>query len=221
MEILFEDSWLLAINKPAGLSTESGLAPYPSAEKEALQYLLQRDKATPGWIPPKKVHYLRAVHRLDRAASGVLLLAKSKPVLSNLMTQFERQSVEKVYVAEVESLPSGGNGFLRHFLKKTPDGKSALAFDREVPDSRPAELRYYVMENTQKGIRLEIFPAGGRFHQIRAQLAHIGSPIVGDVRYGGSFWREHAIKLHARRLCVRHPKNGERLVLEAPLPGDW
>lgn len=217
MDILFEDNDLLAINKPAGLSTESGRASHPSAEKEALQYLRQKENKAPA----KKMLYLRAVHRLDRAASGVLLLAKSKPVLSNLMAQFERHTVEKVYVAEVAAPPAETGGVLRHFLKRTSDGKSALAFDREMPDSRPAELRYRVLEYPGKNIRLEIFPAGGRFHQIRAQLAHIGCPIIGDVRYGGPFWCEHAIKLHARRLVVRHPKSCVQLVIEAPLPADW
>lgn len=221
MEILYEDNDLLAINKPAGLSTESGLAPHPSAEKEALQWLLQQGRAGSETGLFKRMPYLRAVHRIDRVASGVLLLAKSKTALSNLMAQFERHSVEKVYVAEVEAAPPAESGVLHHFLARTPDGKSALVSDREIPGSRPAELRYRLMENSGNGIRLEIFPAAGRFHQIRAQLAHIGCPIVGDVRYGGSFWREHAIKLHARRLQVRHPKTAEPLAIEAPLPPDW
>ncbi|MCK6691828.1 MAG: RluA family pseudouridine synthase [Thermoanaerobaculia bacterium] len=221
MDILFEDNDLLAVNKPAGLSTESGRAPHPSAEKEALQYLLEREQAAPARLPAHKTPYLRAVHRLDRAASGVLLLAKSKTALSNLMNQFERQTVEKVYIAEVEPAPGEASGILRHFLKRSPDGKSALVSDLETPDSRPVELRYRVLENPGKNNRLEIFPASGRFHQIRAQLAHIGCPITGDVRYGGPFWREHAIKLHARRLVIRHPKSGAQLVIEAPLPPEW
>lgn len=217
MDILFEDDNLLAINKPAGLSSESGLASHPSAEKEALQYLLH----IPGQAPAKRHLYLRAVHRLDRAASGVLLLAKSKTALSNLMAQFEHHSVEKVYVAEVATCPKESSGILRHFLKRAPDGKSALVSDEMIQGSQPAELRYRMLEKTNTGARLEIFPASGRFHQIRAQLAHIGCPVIGDVRYGGPFWREHAIKLHARRLVVRHPKNGNLLAIEAPVPADW
>lgn len=217
MDILFEDNDLLAINKPAGLSTESGRALHPSAEKEALQYLLQKGNKAPA----KKMPYLRAVHRLDRAASGVLLLAKSKQVLSNLMAQFERHTIEKVYVAEVAAPPAEAGGALRHFLKRTSDGKSALVFDNPVDGSQAAALRYLVLKKKTGSAILEIFPASGRFHQIRAQLAHIGCPITGDVRYGGPFWREHAIKLHARRLVIRHPKRDETLVIEAPLPAIW
>lgn len=221
MDILFEDNDLLAVNKPAGLSTESGRAPHPSAEKEALQYLLERKKTAPARPPAHKTPYLRAVHRLDRAASGVLILAKSKTALSNLMNQFERQTVEKVYIAEVETGPEEASGILRHFLKRSPDGKSALVSDKPIAGSQIAELRYHTVEKKREYAILEIFPASGRFHQIRAQLAHIGCPIAGDVRYGGLFWREHAIKLHARRLVIRHPKSGAQLVIEAPLPPEW
>lgn len=221
MNILFEDHYLLAIDKPAGLSSESGLARHPSAEQEALLYLTQQLSATAKSTYRIFTPYLRAVHRLDRASSGVLLLAKSKAALSNLMAQFERHSVEKVYYAEVAATPPESSATLRHFLKRTEDGKSALVFDDPVSGGQAAELYYRVVEKNGDAARLEIFPASGRFHQIRAQLAHIGCPIVGDVRYGGPFWQEHAIKLHARRLSVRHPKSGELLVLEAPVPESW
>ena len=214
MQILYEDDHLLAVNKPAGLSAESGLAGHPSAERGALGYCRSKQ-------PDKPAPYMLAVHRLDRATSGVLLLAKSKAALTALMAQFERKQVEKVYQAEVSGLPPAESGVLRHFLARTPDGKSALVSDREIPDSKPVELRYRVLEKTADGARLEIFPATGRFHQIRAQLAFAGFPVTGDTRYGGPPWREHAVKLHACRLSVRHPKSGAALVLEASAPDEW
>ena len=222
MRILFEDNYLLAIDKPAGLSSESGGARHPSAEKEARGVISDEgggdiSRRNRGKSPT----YLRAVHRLDRTASGVLLLAKTKTALSNLMAQFERHTVEKVYLAGVARIPPAGSGTLRHFLKRAPDGKSAEVFDTPVEGSQMAELSFRVLEKKGAGGLLEIFPATGRFHQIRAQLAHIGCPIDGDTRYGGPFWQENAIKLHARRLRVRHPKSGEMIVLEAPVPENW
>ncbi len=220
MQILFHDNYLLAINKPAGLSSESGAAPHPSAEREALHYLGDHLNAATA-THARRVPYLRVAHRLDRPASGVLLLAKTKTALTGLMAQFEQRSVEKIYWAEATASPPAASGTLTHYLKRSPDGKSALVFDEPVPDARAATLQYRVLENTGTSVRLEIRPASGRFHQIRAQLAHAGCPIVGDERYGGPPWREHAIKLHARQLSIRHPKSGEILVLEAELPADW
>lgn len=217
MHILFEDRYLLVIDKPAGLSSESGKASHPSAERAALQHLTEQNKTAAG----RPLPYLRAVHRLDRAASGVLVLAKTKTALTHAMAQFEQRAVEKIYWAEVAAPPPADSGTLVHFLKKSADGKSARVFDHEEPGARVVELHYRVLQPTAGGARLEIRPAGGRFHQIRAQLAHAGCPIVGDVRYGGPPWHEHAIKLHARRLGLRHPKSGEMQVFEAPLPAAW
>lgn len=217
--ILFEDDTLLAISKPAGLSSESGTAQHPSAEKWAQTYTANQRQAAVGAF--QRAPYIRAVHRLDRASSGVLLLAKSKSVLTHLMDQFEHRTVEKTYVAEVAGSLPADSGTLSHHLAKSADGKSAIVSDTAFRDSKPAVCTYRVLGKTATGTRIEIVPQTGRFHQIRAQMAHVGCPVVGDVRYGGPPWQEHAIKLHAARLVVVHPRTGDRLVLEAPLPEDW
>lgn len=211
MEILFEDQHVMVINKPAGLSTESGNAGHPSAEKEALELFRRSHK---GFLPRQP--YLRAVHRLDRASSGVLVLAKSKAALSRLMTQFEQREVEKTYQAWVLAAPMAPEGELQHWLKRDETGKKALIFDREIAGTQPAALQYRVLEKKGEETMLEIQPKTGRFHQIRAQLAHVGCPIVGDVLYGGVFWREHEIKLHASRLVFYHPFTQEQISVEAP-----
>ena len=221
MQILFEDYYLLVVNKPAGLSTESGSGTHPSAEKEALFYFTaqlnekstsQRLKATP---------YLRAVHRLDRPSSGVLVLAKTKAMLTHLMTQFENRETEKTYLAITPNLPPADSGALVHWMKKDETGRKALVFARENKGLQKAELLYTVREKNWKGALLELHPLTGRFHQIRAQLAHVGCPIFGDELYGSRPWKEHQIKLHAWKLKFRHPKSGEIMEIEAPVPEHW
>lgn len=219
MQILFEDNDLLVIHKPSGLSSESGTARHPSAEREALEMYSKKVLGDGGGMQMKISPYLRAVHRLDRASSGVLVMAKSKAMLSILMNQFERREVTKTYQAMVEKAPAAETGLLSHWLKRDETGKQALVFDKAVPDAQPCEAEYTVLERKGEQALLEIRPRTGRFHQIRAQLAHIGCPIVGDVLYGGHFWREHEIKLHAQRLTFFHPRTDAPMAIEAPW--DW
>lgn len=207
--ILFEDKDLIAIDKAAGLSTESGAAAHPSAEKEALEYLLSRQ-------PGMKISYLRAAHRLDRVSSGIVLMAKKKSVLSALMAQFEHRETEKIYWAVV---PSGilktTETTLRHWMLRSPDGKRAVVLDSETAGAQHAILHYKLLKNQGEFSLLEIKLETGRFHQIRAQLAHIGCPIAGDVTYGGTPWQEHQIMLHAGRLTFKHPAKGDLITLES------
>ncbi|MCC7246542.1 MAG: hypothetical protein IT269_12745 [Saprospiraceae bacterium] len=117
LNIIFEDKYLVAIDKPSGLSSESGAALHPSAESMVQQMLTDRDGRCP---------YLRAVHRLDRPTSGVLLLAKSKAALSGLMRQFEEKTIVKIYVARVSGHWPVSEGTLRNWLRKSDDGRSAI-----------------------------------------------------------------------------------------------
>ncbi len=221
MQILFEDYYVLAVNKPAGLSSESGKERHPSAEREALLYFTRRLQERSTSKRLKATPYLRPVHRLDRAASGILLFAKTKAALVSLMEQFEKREAEKVYQAVVESRPPADAAKLSHWLKKDAEGRKALVSGKESRGSRYCELEYKVLKMKEKQFLLEIKPHTGRFHQIRAQLAFIGCPIQGDVLYGGTFWRENQIKLHAFRLTCKHPKTGDPLELEVAPPEGW
>lgn len=211
VQILYEDADIMAIFKPSGLSTESGKAEHPSAEKEAM--LLYKQKLHQEKTRLPLAPYLRTVHRLDRASSGVLLLAKSKSALSHLMAQFEQKTVEKIYQAVTEKSPPQPMGTLCHWLSRDETGRKALVYDHETEGAQPCQLDYRLVQREDEGFLLEIRPRSGRFHQIRAQLAHIGCPIIGDVLYGTAPWREHEIKLQASALAFNHPRTGKRMVV--------
>lgn len=211
MTVLYEDNNLYVINKPAGLSTESGHSKHPSAEDEAMAFLT----AELGHKP----RYLRAVHRLDRASSGVLVLAKNKTALSHLMSQFEHRETDKTYRAVVQTAPPASTGTITHYLKRTEDRRQAIVLPRPAENAQAATLDYQVLGEHPQGFELRLHPHSGRFHQIRAQMAFIGSPIVGDVLYGGQPWMEHAIMLHAEKMVLAHPNSGQELTFEC-LP-DW
>jgi 23S rRNA pseudouridine1911/1915/1917 synthase len=221
MQILFEDYYLLVVNKPAGLSSESGKERHPSAEREAKMYFTSQLRQNSTSKRLKATPYLRVAHRLDRAASGILVFAKTKSALTSLMEQFEKKEVEKIYWAIVEKRPPAESATLAHWLKKDAEGRKAVVAEKQNRDSQWCELEYKLLEMKGKNALLEVRPRTGRFHQIRAQLAHIGCPIVGDTLYGGSFWKENQIKLQACRLTFKHPKTGVRVALEAPPGEHW
>lgn len=221
MQILFEDYYLLAINKPAGLSSESGKERHPSAEQEALMYFSRQLQEKSSSKRLKATPYLQAVHRLDRAASGVLLFAKTKSALVHLMGQFEKKEVEKIYLAVVGKKPPVDSGKLVNWLNKDATGRKAIISEKQIRDSQRCELTYQIIEQRGKEWLLEIRPATGRFHQIRAQLAHIGCPIEGDILYGGNYWKDNEIKLHARSLQFRHPKTETAMMVEAEASDSW
>ncbi|MBL7783314.1 MAG: hypothetical protein JNM22_18935, partial [Saprospiraceae bacterium] len=152
MDIIFEDYYLLAINKPAGLSSESGKERHPSAEQEALLYFTKTLQQNSTSKRLKETPYLRAVHRLDRVSSGVLLFAKTKQALQALMLQFEQRSVQKVYHAVLEKQPPASSGQLLHWLLKDDTGRKALVSEVQVRNSQQATLEYQTLSVGPKSV---------------------------------------------------------------------
>jgi 23S rRNA pseudouridine1911/1915/1917 synthase len=218
LDVLFEDYYLLAVNKEAGLSAESGAARHPSAENQALMYFTEELNKNSTSKRLKATPFLRVAHRLDRAASGVLVMAKTKSALTNLMQQFENRAAQKTYYALVSKPMPQKEGTLKNWLKKDADGVKALIFNKDGKGHQICELHYRMVEQRGKDYLLEIKPVTGRFHQIRAQLAHAGAPIVGDSPYGGRPGEPYQIKLHAASLRFQHPKTGEWTEITAPMP---
>jgi 23S rRNA pseudouridine1911/1915/1917 synthase len=163
------------------------------------------------------------VHRLDRETSGVTLLARTPEAARALAAAFRDGAPEKTYLAICARAPEPPEGRLDAPLGKDPRraGRRAVR-----PGGEPAATRYRTLAVGPAGAALvEARPETGRTHQIRAHLAHLGAPLVGDVRYGGpravSGFPVPRTMLHARRLALAHPVTGERLALEAPLPEDF
>ena len=206
LPILTETAHYLAIHKPAGLLVERN--PWePSVASIVLEYLKQ------GHHRP----FLGIVHRLDRVTSGVLLLAKKKNALKVLNRQFAERQVRKTYLAVVEQAPEKTEGKLEHWLFKDQLNKRAVVYEKQHKGAVPCSLSYTALSESL----LEIHPDTGKFHQIRAQLAAIGCPIVGDSLYGAQqAYRPGAIMLHAWKLDFLGPPGQEAVRVEAPLPNE-
>lgn len=173
IEILYVDNHLLAVNKPAGLLTQPNGSGHPDLETRA-QAWVKKTYGKPGNV------FLHPIHRLDKPVSGIVLFARTSKALSRLNEQMRSRTLIKIYHAEVERRPIPAEGELRTPL--THGNHCALV--QEGPNSKEAHLSYRTLETKPATTLLEVTLHTGRYHQIRAQLAHIGHPICGDTKYG-------------------------------------
>ena len=166
--------------------------------------------------------FLGVVHRLDRPVSGIVLFAKTSKALPRLNKLFaEHEKVKKTYWAIVANKPPQESGTLTHWLTRNEKTNTAKAYDREVPNSKKAVLDYQLLAASDRYFLLEIILHTGRHHQIRCQLAKIGCPIKGDLKYGAPRSNpDGSICLHARHLELEHPVSHETLSITAPVPQD-
>lgn len=204
--IIEKNNQLIAFNKPVGLP----VVPDKTGDKALADLAAGYCK-----------HPVHLVHRLDRPASGVVLFAKTENALRLLNDQFKHRMVRKTYLAVVGQHPPKKEDTLLHFLTKDGRSNKSRVSDENKSGSKQAELTYRVIGSINNYHLLEIELVTGRHHQIRAQLATIGSPIKGDVKYGfrrGN--RDRSIHLHAWKLTFEHPVSGEEVTLTAPPPQD-
>lgn len=204
--LLYKNNQLIAFNKPCGIPVQDD--PTGDVSLQSLGESYSRSK-------------LQLIHRIDRPASGVVMFAKTDRSLKVLNEQFREREVSKTYLALVSELPAEPEGSLVHYLGKRGTSKPASVSNTEFKGSKRAVLQYKVLGSTDRYHLLEINLHTGRHHQIRAQLADIGCPIKGDVKYG--FKRANAdrsIHLHAWKIRFHHPVSGEEEQIVAPLPAD-
>ena len=164
--------------------------------------------------------FLGVTHRLDRPVSGLVVFAKTSKALARLNDMFRLGEVKKTYWAIVRNRPSAPEGELTNWLVRNEKQNKSYAYDKEVKDSKKAILCYKEIGHSQNYHLLEVDLKTGRHHQIRCQLAKMGCPIKGDLKYGSPRSNpDGSICLHARRISFIHPVSKESIHIEAPVPG--
>jgi 23S rRNA pseudouridine1911/1915/1917 synthase len=211
-EILFEDNHLIAaFKKPSDLS-QGDKTGDTSLDKEIKKYIAEKYNK-PGDV------FLGVVHRLDRPVSGVILYARTSKALERLNEMFRTGDIKKTYLAIVRERPPEDQGTVIHYLKKNEKQNKTYVYDNEVKGSKKASLEYHLAGRSERYYLLEITLHSGRHHQIRAQLAAIGCPIKGDLKYGYSRSNnDGSISLIARRLEFMHPVKKEKIIITSPFP---
>lgn len=210
--ILFEDNHLIVINKQSGeivQGDKTGDEPL----SETIKKYIKTKYNKPGDV------FLGTPHRIDRPTSGIVIFAKTSKSLARLNKMFQQKEIQKTYWAIVKNEPPQKEATLIHFLKKNEAKNKSVAKLQDFDGAKRAELTYKVIHQFQQYYLLEILPKTGRHHQIRVQLASIGCPIKGDLKYGFSRSNKDAsISLHARKIAFIHPVQKELLEITAPAP---
>ncbi|PKW20763.1 RluA family pseudouridine synthase [Flavobacterium lindanitolerans] len=214
LQVLHEDNHIIVINKRVGdivQGDKTGDKPLSDVVKEYIKEKYNK----PGEV------FLGVVHRLDRPTTGIVVLARTSKALSRLNDLFKNRETQKTYWAVVKNKPAEASAKLVHYLKRNEKNNTSKAHSKEVPDSKIASLDYTIIRELNNYYALEINLHTGRHHQIRAQLAAIGSPIKGDLKYGADRSNvDGGIHLHARKLTLTHPVTKELLEITAPVPND-
>lgn len=214
MTVLYEDNHIIAVNKTCSeivQGDKTGDEPL----SETIKKYLKEKYSKPGDV------FLGVTHRLDRPVSGVVLFAKTSKALTRLNEMFKTQQVKKTYWAIVKERPEQAEGRLEHYLVRNEKQNKSVAHIKMVPGAKKASLTYKLIGASDSFYLLEVHLETGRHHQIRCQLAKMGCPIKGDLKYG--FARSNpngGISLHARHVSFIHPVSKEQIDITAPTPSD-
>ncbi|MDR1092312.1 MAG: RNA pseudouridine synthase [Prevotella sp.] len=214
MTVLYEDNHIIIVNKTVSeivQGDKTGDKPLSETVKEYLKEKYNK----PGNV------FCGVTHRLDRPTSGIVVFAKTGKALARLNDMFKNKEISKTYWAVVKEVPKLAEGTLRHYLVRNEKQNKSYAYDAEKPNSKPAVLHYKLIARSDKYNMLEIDLETGRHHQIRCQLAKIGCPVKGDLKYGADRSNpDGGISLHARKISFAHPVSKVQIDVTAPVPGD-
>jgi len=212
VEILYEDNHLIAVYKKSSDLSQGDKTGDVTIESEVKKYIAKKYNK-PGDV------FLGCIHRLDRPVSGVLLFARTSKALARMNEMFRDRKVKKIYYAIVKENPPAEKDTITHYLKKNEEQNKSYAYDNEVKGSKKAVLTYNILGRSERYYLLEVELHTGRHHQIRAQLAKIGCPVKGDLKYGYSRSNDDgSISLLARKLEFIHPVKNEPVSITAHLP---
>lgn len=218
MQVVYEDNHIIVVYKESGeivQGDKTGDTPLSETVKAYIKEKYQK----PGAV------FLGVVHRLDRPVSGLVVFARTSKALSRLNEMFRKGEVHKTYWALVQPLgnPVTSNTFVTatHWLTRNEKQNKSYAYDREVPGSKKAVLRYRTIGQTERYQLVEVELLTGRHHQIRCQLSTLGMPIRGDLKYGAKRSNpDGSISLLSHHVEFIHPVSKQKIVLDSPLPDD-
>ena len=212
MTVVYEDNHIIVVNKTASEIVQGDKTGDTPLSETVKQYLKEK------YNKPGNV-FLGVTHRLDRPVSGLVVFATTSKALSRLNDMFRNGEVKKTYWAIVRNRPQELEGELTNWLVRNEKQNKSYAYDKEVKDSKKAVLCYKTIGHSQNYHLLEVDLKTGRHHQIRCQLAKMGCPIKGDLKYGSPRSNpDGSICLHARRIAFVHPVSKESIEIEAPVP---
>ena len=210
IKILYEDNHLIVCIKPAGVLSQSDGSGSPDMLTILKRYIKEKYEK-PGEV------YLGLVHRLDRPVSGVMVFARTSKAASRLSEQIRTRRVEKLYRCVVSGVLEG-SGRLENYISKDEDKNIVTVIDSEKPGFKASYLDYRAIASKDGMTLAEVKLGTGRSHQIRAQMAHNGYPLVGDQKYGQKDDRCKDIALESFKLSFEHPVKREFIAFEAPMP---
>lgn len=212
LNIIYEDNHIIAVNKTHHDLVQKDITGDLSLDGRLKQYLKEKYKK-PGEV------FLGVVHRIDRPVTGVVLFARTGKALTRLTRMFREGEMKKTYWAIVKNQPPKESDRLVHFMVRNAKQNKSYCSDNPKPDSKEAALSYKTIGRSDNYFLLEISLETGRHHQIRAQLAQIGCPIKGDLKYGSPRSNNNGgISLHARMISFKHPVTQTAIEIVAGLP---
>ena len=212
MTVVYEDNHIIVVNKTASEIVQADKTGDTPLSETVKQYLKEKYQK-PGNV------FLGVTHRLDRPVSGLVIFARTSKALTRLNEMFRSGEVKKTYWAVVKNAPKEPENELVHYLVRNEKQNKSFAYDKEVPNSKKAILDYRLIGHSENYYLLEVDLKTGRHHQIRGQLAKMGCPIKGDLKYGAPRSNpDGSICLHARKVRFIHPVSKELIELVAPLP---
>ncbi len=214
MEVVYEDNHIIVVNKVPGEIVQGDKTGDTPLVETVKQYIKEK-YAKPGNV------FCGVVHRLDRPVSGLVVFAKTSKALARMNEMFRKGEVKKTYWAVTAGMPEKPEARLEGYIKSVERNNKSYLYPTPVPDSKAAALSYRLIASGDNYNLLEVNLETGRKHQIRVQLASIGCPIKGDLKYGAKRSNpDGGISLMARRIQFIHPVSGKEIDLTAPVPDE-